>query len=109
MINLASDFANAYFDHGLSYATISEYGLAIEDFTKAIELKPDDADAYFVCGMMRLHVEEWEQAKSDLKTAKEKGHDIIASFHKIYPHVRDFKRRNGSNLPEDIATMLYSG
>ena len=39
-------------------------------------------------------------------TAKDKGHDINVSFRKVYPHVGDFKGRNGSNLPEDIATML---
>lgn len=40
----SSELANKYFNRGLSRAKFQEYELAIEDYSKAIELNPKDAD-----------------------------------------------------------------
>ncbi len=106
VIELKSDYANAYHYRGIAYFKKGDYCRTIEDLTKAIELNSDDARAHFTRGIVQLNFEKWEEAKIDLTTAKNKGHDIIASFQKFFPHVREFTGRNGSNLPEDIAAML---
>ena len=83
-----------------------DFDHAIEDYTKAIELKPDYAVAYNNRGEAWLHLREWEKAKSDLTTAGDMGADIIVSFHNTYASVPDFEQRNGMKLPADIAAML---
>ena len=105
-IKLKSDNASTYHHRGIAYFKKGDYCCAIRDLTDAIKLNPDDARTYCARGTARLIIEEWKEAKLDLTTAKDKGHDIIASINMLYPHVRDFKGRNGSNLPEDIAAML---
>ena len=106
-ISLTPQYANAYYTRGLAHCRKGDYDHAIEDFTKAIEFNPDDAQSYYFRGFVRLYLEEWKEAKSDLIAARENGKDIITSFQKVFSHVDDFKGRNGSNLPEEIATILY--
>lgn len=108
-IELQPNYAPAYTSRGLVYLSNSNHDRTIEDYTTAIELNPDDASAYCFRGMVLLHVEKWKEGKADLITAKDKGHDINVSVRKIFPRIGDFKSKHGSNLPEDIATMLYPG
>ena len=65
--------AKTYYNRGLAYAKNGELKLAIEDYTKAIELKPDYADAYYRRSKAWLHLGEVEKAKSDMKTASDIG------------------------------------
>lgn len=106
VIEFESEDANAYRNRGISYFKKGDYCRTIEDLTKAIELNSDDGSAHFTRGVVQLNFEKWVEGKFDLATAKEKGHDIIASFQEFFPDVSDFKGINGSNLPEDIAEML---
>ena len=51
-----------------------EHDHAIEDLTKAIELKPDYANAYYFRGRVWLAnftKKRWQEAKSDLTAAKD--------------------------------------
>ena len=105
-IELKSDYANVYHHRGIAYCKKGDYCRAAEDLTKAIVLNPDDASRYYIRGMMQLNFEKWKEGKSDLITAKDKGHDINTAFHKVYPHIEDFKSRHGSDLPQDIAAIL---
>lgn len=105
-IELKSDYANVYHHRGIAYCKKGDYCRAAEDLTKAIVLNPDDASRYYIRGMMQLNFEKWKEGKSDLITAKDKGHDINTSFHKVYPRIEDFKSRHGSDLPQDIAAIL---
>ena len=45
------DNVEAYIHRGLAYHHKGEYDRAIEDFTKAIELKPNCASAYYDRGV----------------------------------------------------------
>ena len=42
-----SILADIYYNRGTAYSTIGEYDRAIEDLTKAIELRPNDSRAYY--------------------------------------------------------------
>ena len=88
------------------YGRTGDYEKAIQSYTKAIELNPDDPVAYVNRGEVRLHLGEWEGAEMDLNVAKGRGVDIIASFHKDYESVADFEQKNKVQLPEDIKAML---
>ena len=105
-IQLKSDLVAAYYNRGNAYYQKGEYELAIGDFTKMIEIQPNAAGAYHNRGITRLHLQAWEEAKSDLTTARDMGMDIIASFQNDYESVSDFEGKHGIQLPPDIAAML---
>ena len=105
-IQLESRLVGAYYNRGIAYFNKGDFDRAIEDFSKAIELNPNDAIAYNSRGMVWLHMEEWDKARTDLTIAKDKGLDIVASFHSIYESVEAYERANRVKLPGDIAAML---
>ena len=130
-IELNPNDAEAYHFRGFIHYSNGEYDHAIKDFTKAIELNPDYAEAYLVRGaaydsqgeydhaikdfhatayytrgLARLHLQRWQEAKSDLTTAKNMGLDIVDSFQIDSKSIADFEQKIGITLPEDIAAML---
>ena len=104
-IALKPELARAYHNRGNAYYKKNEVKRAIANYTKALELKSDLTEAYYNRGEARLHLGEWENAKSDFMIAKA-GLDIVAAFHNDYESVSDFEQKNGVKLPEDIAAML---
>ena len=105
-IELKPELAEAYGLRGRVYLIQGEHDHAIEYLTKAIELKPDHANAYYFRGRVWLALKRWQEAKSDLTSAKDAGIDIVASFRRANNSVADFEQKTGITLPEDIATML---
>ncbi len=121
-IELNPDYAIAYNNRGRTYGVKGEVdGLtprpdsptskravirAIKDYNPAIGLNPKLAPAYYNRGVAWLRLREWERAKSDLTVAREMGINIITEFRNDYDSVESFERRNGVQLPEDIAAML---
>ena len=105
-INLNPNSDITYYNRGLACTKKGNYEVAIVNYTQAIQLNPDLAQAYNNRGEALLHMEEWEKAKPDLTTAGEKGANIINAFRNDYESVEDFKKKNGFELPEDIAEML---
>ena len=73
-----------------------------------IELNPDYASSYYLRGMVHLYLEEWEDARFDLTTAKEKGIDIATHFKNSGFQPGDIKGLKGSSLPKDLARMFES-
>ena len=104
-IELNPDLYKAYHNRGRAYGTKAEYERAIENLNKAMELNPM-AETYYDRGVIWLHLEEWEKAKLDLTTAKEKGVNIISEFCNDCESVPDFQRETGITIPEDIAEIL---
>ena len=96
----------AYYNRGVVYDNKGAVDLAIADYTKVIELDPNYAVAYNNRSMCWLRLQNWQEAKSDLITAKSKGMDIIAAFRGYYKNIEAFEKRNGIQLPKDIAAML---
>ena len=105
-IQLNPDSVEAYHNRGVAYYKKGDYDHAIEDYDTAIQLDLDYANTYCNRGEVWLYLEEWDKARSDLITAREKGADIIASFHNDYKNVEAYERANRVKLPEDIAAML---
>ena len=65
--------AETYYNRGLDHSRKGEHKLAVKNYTKAIELKLDYADAYYRRSKAWLHLGETEKAKSDMKTASKIG------------------------------------
>ena len=110
-IELQPDYTKVYVNRGVAYYQKGDFATAITDYNKTIQIDPDNtngycANAYHNRGEAWLHLQEWEKAKSDLITAKDMGHDIIASFHNDYANVANFEQRNDIQLPADIVALL---
>jgi len=57
--------AEAYSNRGIAYAKLNKYERAIEDFSKAIALNPDDAEAYYNRGIAYAKLNKYERAIKD--------------------------------------------
>ena len=105
-IILNPELASAYNNRGAAYYSKGEFDPAIQDYNTTTELNPEFADAYSNRGEVWLHLREWEKAKADLITAKNKGVDLVASFHNDYESIEDFEAKCGVKIPENIAALL---
>ncbi len=83
MIKQDQELAKKYFNSGKEKSKKGEVDLAIEDYTKAIELKPDYADAHYYRSKAWLQIGEEEKAKSDMKTANEIGININTAIDEL--------------------------
>jgi len=61
------------YDRACLYAMRQDYAHAIDDFTRALELDPDIAEAYFNRGLCRLRSGMKQQGIEDLSRAGERG------------------------------------
>lgn len=105
VLALNPEHAGACNNLGVTYYSQGNYQRAIEYYNRALELGGKD-DAYCNRGEVWLHLEEWENARADLKIAASEDIDIVASFRNDYADVADFEQRNDIQLPEDLAKML---
>ena len=64
-----SILADIYYNRGTAYSTIGEYDRAIEDLTKAIELRPNDPRAYYNRGGTYIDKQFYELAIKDFDKA----------------------------------------
>ena len=95
-----------YIQRGTAYSYLGKHTKAIGDYNAAAKLKPNYAKVYYKRGVVWLHLKEWERAKVDLMTAKNKGTDIVVSFYNDYESVEHFEAKNEVNVPADIAALL---
>ena len=66
----------AYHTLGVAKAKLDDYTAAIDDFSKAISLKPDFARAYYNRAIVKVLLGQKREAKADFKKAKELDSDI---------------------------------
>ena len=85
-IELAPDFAYAYYNRGRLYFDLKDYSAALADYTKAINLYGDFAEAYFNRGLIYIFLGNNAAGISDLSKAGELGlansYNIIKRFRK---------------------------
>ncbi len=105
-ININQYHAGAYYNLGNVYLLTGEFEKAIANYDMSLKLDPDDAISYCHRGLAQLNLREWDRAKTDLTTAKNKGIDIIVAFHNLYKNIFTFERRNDVKVPKDIVDML---
>ena len=106
-IELKPDLAEAYYGRGIAFGRKGDTDCAISDFTRAIDLNPAFvAEAYYNRARVWLCLKEWQKAKSDLVSTREKGRDIVTTFHDDYGSIAGFERITGIQLPANIAAML---
>lgn len=89
MQKLNQELAKKYYNRGIAHSKNGDYDCAIADYTQAIELDPDNSDAYYRRSKVWLHLGETEKAKADMKTASEIG---INSSTALDETLRDYKR-----------------
>ena len=68
-IRLKGDFAEAYYNRGVSKGTLERYDDAITDYDQAIRLKPDYAEAYNNRGISKAALERYDDAIADYDQA----------------------------------------
>ena len=105
-IDLNPDDANAYNNRGIAYGAKGDHARAIRDYDKVIALKPDGVKAYYMRGVTWLLLKEWDKARSDLTTARNRGVDIAKSFSSTFGSVSNFEQQYHVQLLDDIAEML---
>ena len=105
-IVLQSDNPSAYSCRGDAYSKLGLVEKASLDYTVVIGLNPDSPWGYYKRSEAKLRLAQWDDAKSDLMDAKEKGIDVIASFRSDYQSVEYFEQKNGVKFPKDIIAML---
>ena len=107
-IELNPNHINALYDRALIYMREENHVLAVEDFRGVVQLhvgSPNPTAQYYH-GIAWLSLGEWENARRDLTSAKDRGIGIAVRFQDDYGSVGDFQRVTGRNLPEDLAEML---
>lgn len=86
VIELAPDFAYAYYNRGRLYFDIKDYQAALADYTSAINLNADFAEAYFNRGLIYIFLGNNQAGVADLSKAGELGlanaYNIIKRFRK---------------------------
>jgi tetratricopeptide (TPR) repeat protein len=72
--------ADGYFQLGLSYRMLNDFPRAIEAFSNAIGIDPNNSESYLRRGICYVHTGALEQARSDLQRALEFLPDARAAF-----------------------------
>ena len=90
----------------MAYLKKGDFNNAIADYSKAIEIKPDYAEAYYNRNLIWLANKNWGKARADLPLARDNGLDITATFRRTWESIEDFEQKTGVQLPQDIAEML---
>ena len=68
-----------YHDRGVAYLHTGAYYAAIADFTRVIELMPDEPEGYHVRGNMYLRISRFDEAAADLSRVLEmEANNVIA-------------------------------
>ena len=70
----------AYYNRGLAKQKIGDFNEAISDYTKAIEIDPDDADYYYNRGNSKKELGVLKGACTDWRKAAELGDTDAAEF-----------------------------
>ena len=109
LIKLEPENAMAYRNRGLAYSEgigfDGAFDADLESYDKAIELDAKRPIFYFERALLWLRKEEWNRASADLEAAQNRGANLRVLFNQ---KIRDFEKRYGVELPEDIAEMLTS-
>lgn len=89
---LGFDSYSVYYNRGLAYACLMEYGSGIKDYTRVLSYRPFDYEAYDIRGLMYDYSEKLEEAIEDY----EKALLIYPQFKRANNHLEIAKAKNSS-------------
>lgn len=75
-----NELSREHFNKGYAYSDKGEYDKAIESYNKAIELYPENADAYNARGRAYMSKYEWEKAIKDFTKAIKLKPDCVNAY-----------------------------
>ena len=105
-IDLDKDYALAYSIRGFARILNGEYDLAIQDCTVSISLEENDQISIYNRGIAHLYLRQFDQAYCDLKSARDLGYDVAATFLEEYGTVADFEKKQGVGIPSKVRNLL---
>ena len=110
------NYAEAYYNRGVTYGAKDNFDQAIQDYSKVIELNPNDAEAYINRGIAYRIKGNFEQAIQDFNESIELKPDYaIAYFNRGYTwlHLGEWEKAKADlttakNTGMDIADLFLS-
>ena len=72
--------AKFYIDRGIAYREKGQYDQAISDYTKALEIDPKSAGAYYNRAIVYYFKKEYNNSWKDIKKAQDLGYKIPSKF-----------------------------
>ena len=105
-IKINAQLAEPYNNRGLDKARRGLYEEAIEDFNKAIKINPKSVHDHYYRWIALLCLSKWENAKTNLITAKNQGVDIVKLLQEEHKNITEFEKRFNIKLPADIKALL---
>jgi signal transduction histidine kinase len=80
-LNVKGQNDTVYFDDGLSNTQKEKYKAAISDYSKAIKINPEYADAYFYRGCAKHRLEDYKGAISDFTKAIQVNPNYVDAYY----------------------------
>ena len=77
------NFPPVYFERGMAQFSNRDYSNAIQDLSKAIQLRPNDAAAHYMRGASKLASGQLDQAVADLDKAAELERKMFVETYKM--------------------------
>lgn len=89
-----------------AYRAMELYKSAIADYTSALSCKPDDEDAYYERGLLKLHVEDITGI-DDLKKSGEFGRALLLEYDLMnYDTSKEIKKEQAPPLKKQSIPQL---
>jgi len=104
-----------FYNLGVIYLRTGKFDLALENFKKAIELRPQNAELHFVLGLAYLNIKNYLEALENFKLAVQlselKFISDISSLRKLLPDKSESKyvssARGWSNALAELSNGIY--